>query len=295
MQHTDRIEIIKKKLPELAQELVKQYLDQTKPWNTAFANDLDNPQHHKPEWHQWGILTHTFNFLERYRTEAQGFLKEWGMKEKVDTYFNATIEGIPRSDLIELGILFHDLGKFSKRRVSKKQASIDPDFPDFTFGLHEAESERLLHQNGIYKFLRDTLELTSAHIFYIGRIAALHYELAKIRDRAKYMKFEYSYEFLNSAQYRSDCLHTWRHHPDFGIEIGVLYLGDNLGKTEFRLHPFPTSEDEAASHIWKVIPELERKDIDPRHIAAVITQPLSIYAARKYLEHVWEYKEKNKG
>ena len=293
MNHAERITIVSKKLPEIAQRLVKQHLDQHDPWNVAFSSDLDNPKHHKPEWHQWGILTHTAQFLKAYRAECKDLFHTWNMLEKIETYLSDSIGGIPKSELIEIGILFHDLGKFTKRHLSINQTQRYPETPDFSFGLHEAESERLLHEPEIYSWLSEELGLSSTQTFYIGRVGALHYELAKIRDRTKYIPgFEYSFAYLDSDAYSKDSLYTWRQHPHFGVEMGVLYLGDTLAKTEFRLSPFPASEDEASSHIWEIVPQLEQKDIDPRHIAAVITQPLSIHASRRYLEHVFAYMEK---
>ncbi len=293
MNHNERIELVTKRLPAFAQQLVKQHLDQNEIWNVAFASDLDNPQHHKPEWHQWGILTHTSKFLEAYRGECKSFFESWELSKKIEEYLSDTIDGTPKAELLEIGILFHDLGKFTKRHLSHNQTGRYPEVPDFSFGMHEAESERLLHEIELYSWMKEELELSSTQIFYIGRVGALHYELAKIRNKAKYIAdFEYTFEYLNSEQYKTDSLYTWRQHPHFGVEMGILYLGDTLAKTEFRLTPFPSSEDEASSHIWQIVPLLEQKDIDPRHIAAVITQPISIHASRKYLEHVFEYRVK---
>ena len=57
----------------LAQELVdelpvigRRFIDAADPRNAAFLADPDSAQEHKPDWHAFGIATHTRFFLDLF-------------------------------------------------------------------------------------------------------------------------------------------------------------------------------------------------------------------------------------
>ena len=56
--------------------LVPQYIEK-RPENENFMKNPDDPAEHEPNWHQFGIITHTRKFSEFYRTEAKEYFQDW--------------------------------------------------------------------------------------------------------------------------------------------------------------------------------------------------------------------------
>lgn len=276
------IQLLRDELPALAATLIRMYLDQSIPYNADFAEHPDEPRHHKPQWHQWGIISHTDKFLEAFYGQVQEYVDAWGIRDLYTTALSDTIDGIAKADLLPLGILYHDLGKFTARHLSRAQHSTDPAYPDFSFGSHEAASEVL-----IQKHLKERLHkegLTDKHIWYIGRCAALHYEIAKIRDHVKHSAEGYSLRFVASDDFAREARLLHIEYADFAVEVGIMYLGDSLAKTSFRLSPTPTNDTErlAHPHIQEIKEQIASQGLVPGHIDCVTHVPVSVAAVERY-------------
>ena len=275
---------LRNELPTLAVALIKQHLDQTQPYNADFALHPDEPRHHKPQWHQWGILTHTDHFLQSYDTEVQICIDTWGLRTLYNAWMAQEIEGKSKGDLLRLGILYHDLGKFTTRHLSSKQHSTDALYPDFSFGGHEAASEVLIQQHLTERLMR--LGYTSRQIWYIGRCAALHYEIAKIRDHIKNTHGGYSLLFVAGDIFAREATLLLEEFRDFAFEVGIMYLGDSLAKTAFRLTPEPTNDTERLVH--PSLPEIKRliaaEGLPENHIDCVLHVEVSKAAVKRYME-----------
>lgn len=277
------LSILRSEFPALASALIREFLPQDIAYNADFALHPDEPRHHKPQWHQWGILTHTDRFLHAFDTEVQAYMQLWNQTKQYDNWMAVHIDGKRKEDLLRLGILYHDLGKFTSRHLSKYQHSTDPAYPDFSFGGHEAASETLIHSHAAARL--HTLGYTDAHIQYIGRAAALHYEIAKVRDRIKYSGEGYSFRFIASDDFTREAKLLHLEYADYAMEVGLMYLGDSLAKTGFRLDPMP--KDDTSRLLHPALPDirlsLERAGLPAQHIDCVSHVPVSIEAVRVFL------------
>lgn len=277
------LHILRSELPALAHTLITAYLPQNIAYNADFAAHPDEPRHHKPQWHQWGILTHTDRFLTAFDTEVQAYIQAWGMTRAYDNWMAVHIDGRRKEDLLRLGILYHDLGKFTSRHLSKHQHSTDPAFPDFSFGGHEAASEQLIH--GHLADRLSALGYTDAHLEYIGRVAALHYEIAKIRDRVKYSGEGYSLRFVAGEDFAREAKLLHLEYEDYAMEVGLMYLGDSLAKTQYRLQPFPQDDTTRLVHpdLAEIRRDLDRQGLPAHHLDCVTHLPVSVAAVHAYL------------
>lgn len=275
------ISTLQEQLPLWGATLVKEYLDQSLPYNSAFLTHLDDPQHHKPQWHQWGVITHTNMVLEAYLHESPTLLSSWGHEDSVSSWMTEKIipQGYTKHELMCIAILLHDIGKFTKRSLSKRQSHTYSDLPDFTFWLHEIDSERIIH-SPLVRLTLKKLGLSSEEVFYVGRCAALHYELSKIREHRQHRGMPYNMEFINSTEYEKECLLLLRSHYDYARELGIIYLADTLGKTSFRI------ADNTPSTLEFVEEEIQRLHIDGRHMSAVRDLPNNVHATKRYFEVV---------
>ena len=277
MKHTERLQSIRELLYNLATPLIQSHLDQSLVYNQDFAINPDGYFHHKPEWHEWGILTHTEKFLEANQTEVPSYLQEWGFLNDVQKSGQERIDDLPRSELIEYAILLHDIGKFATRHLSIHQTTTTTHLPDFSFGGHERVSEELILSNLIAPKLLQ-MNLTENQIIYIGRSAALHYEISKIRDKVKYTNIGYTTDFIKSDQYKTSVKELIANHQDYLLEIAIMYLGDSLGKTSFRL------KNDHNPHDPHLIQDIQKKGLDVRNIHSALTLHVPILATKYYLQ-----------
>ncbi len=112
------------------------------PENQSFIKNPDDPNEHKPEWHQFGIITHSHLFAYHYERTLPRYLKMWGLENVINTYLNNRIDGISKNELLHISIPFHDLGKFAGRffKIKNRQSSA-------YFDYHEKLSEELVRNN----------------------------------------------------------------------------------------------------------------------------------------------------
>ncbi len=285
------IHTLQEKLPIWGAELVRSHLDQKQPYNVSFATDLDNPKHHKPEWHEWGILTHTKKVLEAFELECLSYLETWGWNN-IETewaneyYMKSSPSRYTHRELMTIAIILHDLGKFTNRHLSKIQTNTYTNYPDFSFGLHEVASERIIHSDLVRPTLIE-LGLHPEEVYYIGRLTALHYELSKIRERAKQSQEGFCTTYLMSQQYEKECRLLLRSHSPFAIELGIIYLADTLGKTSYRLTPEEIGQSGTET---KVKTSLVEHAIDPRHLNSAITLQVGVLATKRYFDTVVKVK-----
>jgi hypothetical protein len=170
-------------MPALARELIP--LSATA--SPSFLANPDDPAEHKPEWHQFGIITHTRRLVGALREEVPAALREIdpAIAARVDDYLAGQIDGLSRRELGLIAGYWHDIGKFSSRTLGRRG--------DWRFRGHAHESARLItgapacgshddHADGIGA----RYGLTAAQIAYVARLADLHYapmELKLALDR----------------------------------------------------------------------------------------------------------------
>lgn len=166
---------IDRELPTLARELIPQ----APSVSARFLDRPDDPGEHKPEWHQYGIITHTRQFVVALREAVPGALRriDPAIAARADAYFAASLDDLTRWELLLVAGYWHDVGKFTTRTVGRRG--------DWRFIGHAHDSARLIAE-GPDGGLGARYGLTAAQTVFVARLADLHYapmELKLALDR----------------------------------------------------------------------------------------------------------------
>ncbi|HZU11636.1 MAG TPA: HD domain-containing protein [Chloroflexota bacterium] len=205
-------------LPELARAVIRQYLDAQSEDTQSFLARPDARNQHQTRWHQWGIITHTRVFLRHLDEDIPRFLTRWGLWEIADTFLSRPIDGAARWDLLRIGVLLHDIGKFAARTRGRER---------YHFTGHERLSGQIIRENldlSRYGLTPDQME-------YVARTAEDHFVLGLIRKRAR-DQGTYDLNFVSGPRFPAVALDIKRTHPEDFVEIGILFLGDSLAKAQ---------------------------------------------------------------
>jgi hypothetical protein len=261
-------------LPEMAIDMMADVVE-----NEGFRRNPDSPVEHEPKWHQFGIITHTRKFLVHYRTDAKGYFEKWGISSHVEKYLAEDINGRSKAELLPISIPLHDVGKFA-RGFKNTDGGVKPNYDG-----HEAKSEQIILREGR---IRDALKgnyLTDDQIRYIARCAGLHYELGKMRAKAKQSDLGYTIAFVESEQCPQVCAEIAEKIPEFKVEMGILFLCDSLAKTDLRIGAETDWEIEKQTQDCEQM--LLKRELNPALIAAVKQGPVNIAVARTYLQSIF--------
>lgn len=143
----------------------------------------DDPDEHKPEWHEFGIITHTRHFVAALRDEVPRALRrvDPAIAARVEHYLDGQIGNFTRRELLLIAGYWHDIGKFTTRTLGRRG--------DWRFIGHAHDSARLVAGAGTAADpgLGARYGLDTAQIAYVARLADLHYspmELKLALDRA---------------------------------------------------------------------------------------------------------------
>lgn len=261
------------KLPDIANHIIE-----VRPENENFIKNPDDPNEHVVNWHQFGIITHTRVVLEAYIKDTPKFYDQWNVRDKINNKLSVKIDGKTKYDLIKIGIILHDIGKFA-RNFKNDNGNIDHNF----YG-HEAISENIIisEDSFIHDLLKNTLNLTIPQIGYIGRIAGLHFELGKSRDAARKSTLGYSIAFSKTIGCEKSCLDIAYNYAEFKEEIGMLFLCDSLGKTDIRINA--ESDEQIEKHETNIHEVLVKRNLNPKLIAAIKQLPVNIAITKRYLQ-----------
>jgi len=273
-------------LPALASDLIARNQDLSIPKNKRFQENPDDPSEHEPNWHQWGIITHTKYFERFYREEVSRKIKEWDINDAVSEHMNEEIDGVSKEGLLNIAVPLHDLGKFTERTLEEDSGEIKQ-----SFKKHEAASGRIIRGELADK-MRDEYNLTSAQIEYIARCAELHYELGKVRDKGKKSEFGYTMRFAESDEFREHAKDIMDEYKDFAPEVGLLFLADSLAKTDIRL-PVQT-DDDIENQDEAIKKTLMERELNPKLIRGVKQLPVNVHVAKHYLQQWAEQRDYTK-
>ena len=163
-------------LPTLARALIPR----SPSVSARFLERPDDPGEHKPEWHQYGIITHTRQFVVALREEVPGALRRIDpeIAARAEAYFATPLDGLTRRELLLVAGYWHDVGKFTTRTVGRRG--------DWRFIGHAHDSARLIAA-GPDGGLGARYGLTAAQTAFVARLADLHYapmELKLALDRS---------------------------------------------------------------------------------------------------------------
>ncbi len=272
------------KLDDIARALMKVHVDHDDSRNAAFLADPDAPLEHAPQWHQWGIVTHTRKFGEFHATKVPVILAKWGLQTQIDAAMSETIDGETKAELMRAAIALHDLGKFTHRSFDvAEDGSLHASFAD-----HEARSGEHIREAEFQTGLKQDYGLTNAQIEYIAKCAELHFVLAILRDKAK-LEGIYNMAFARSEAFPGLAREIMGRHPGFELEMGLLFVGDSLAKTEMSIEAerdedIDPQHDAAAAMIEAALKPLpDNRKFDRLLIRAVLQSPINMEVARNYL------------
>jgi len=273
------------RLPEIAKGMMATHVDRADPRNRAFLDNPDSPAEHAPKWHQWGVITHTKMFGLAHDKDVQRYLQNWGVKDRVDRHLDQEIDGQPKRDLLRAGIALHDLGKFTHRTFEEKpDGSYSTDFAD-----HEAKSGELIRGPEFADSLKRDYDLTDNQVEYIAKAAELHFQLGILRSKAKQLG-NYNMAFARSPQFPELAREQMRAHPDMALEMGLLFLGDSMAKTNIRFDA--DSDEEIQAKQGEMMDAVQRKlsalppshQFNPKLIQAAQQLPVNVEVAKQYLK-----------
>jgi hypothetical protein len=264
---------LQESLPTIATDLVTRYQDMSDPANRSFAAAPDDPAEHSPEWHQYGILTHSAIFAGALREQIPEYTRQWDVA--VEVSLAAEIDGMTKGQLLQIAALVHDVGKFTARTVSRSpDGSVTKNFTG-----HERHSGRIV-RNDLAPMLRQW-GLGEAQLEYVATCAELHFELGKVRRTAKAaggytIAFTETPAFIAAAQQIIDAF------PDYALEIGLQFVADSLSKTEVAA----TAETDAgiAAERRSLEEEIVARGLQPKLIGQALQQPVNLAVARRYLQ-----------
>ncbi len=205
-------------LPEMARAVIRAHLDLDDESNRAFLSDPDGREQHQTHWHQWGIITHTRIFLRHFDIDIPRYLRDWDLWEQADRELSVRIDGASRWSLLRISILLHDIGKFAARTRGRQT---------FHFMRHESVSGEIVRN----ELELDQFELTPAQIEYVALSAEDHFVLGHLRKRAR-ADGVFDTVFTESRTFVGLAEVIKQRHPFDYVEIGVLFLGDSLAKTD---------------------------------------------------------------
>lgn len=246
--------------------------------NKNFKKNPDCPLEHQPEWHQFGIVTHTKKFVQFCQTEAAGYLKKWGVYAQFSNHLAETIDGKSKFDLLMTSIPLHDIGKFDRDFIWNDGIS------KADYSGHEEKSKKLILENPkICNKLR-IYGLNKSQVKYIASCAGNHYRLGILRNEAKESRLGYTIKFVDSIQCQKACDEVAQKYPEFCIEIGILFLCDSLAKTDIKINAKTDLQIERKTQY--AVKKIQKAGLNQALLAAVKQRPVNIALARRFLQHV---------
>jgi hypothetical protein len=193
------------------------------------------------------------------------------MTDQIATLLGEKIDGVAKGALLEPGLLLHDIGKFAVR-------SPDGQPGKYSFAGHEVASGIIIGGNLVHDRLTAS-GLSPSQIEYLAKCGRLHYELGHVRKAAK-SSGEYDLAFVQSDAFKAAAKKILDTHPDFGLEVPLLFLADNLSKVRTRLNA-ETDEQLKASQ-ERVAADMAAEG-RPELTRAVLQLPVNVAVGRAYL------------
>lgn len=233
-----------------------------------FLVDLDGVKQHKPEWHQWGIITHTMNFRRMYDAEVPAMIEAAGLGDRVAEHLAEKIGDKSKVELLRISIPLHDLGKFA-RTIR--------DSTGWRFTGHEKLSGHLINTR-FQEEIESTYGLSPEQRAYVAKCAANHFELGHLRKSAK-DNGDYTLAFTRSDGFKAAV--DEKDWGDFNPEIGLLFLGDSLAKNDIRFHA--ETDEEIARYGPRARQIIAERGLNPELIETVLQNPVNMAAGIAYL------------
>lgn len=287
LQKLDYREIIaslNQKLPEMSKKIISDNLDLTDSTNQQFHADPDSVEFHEPNWHQWGVITHTMNVERCFQEEMPGYLSKWGVEEAVKSQMEREIDGRSREELLAISLTLHDLGKFAARKTVGEPGNLG-----VSFKYHENDSADIISNPEFITFLQKEYGLTIDQIDYLAECVRRHFILGVVREEAKASDLGYTMAYTNGEQFQSRVEGIIEANPGYETEIGLMFLVDSLGKTDIRITAVDDTAIEAQTE--QITEQISSRGLNPNLIRSIKQLPVNIEIARRYLEQATEHKQ----
>lgn len=273
-----------KSLPEWAEELVnsERYENPDDPYRDQFAKNPNATEMHS-KWHQWGIIRHTLKTGEYLEDIVPSLLEseDWFGPEEGGSKLglaNETIDGMSKWDLLRIAAPTHDYGKFAKRQYRGEDADGNP---MFTFAGHEAESGAIVRA---WSDRFTKLGMTDDQIEYVAQCAQLHYELGKLRDKAKGSELGYTIAFTETEEFEDMAKEIASLYPDMVHEMGIFFVADSLAKNDLHQTIRAKSDEEIEQARADIQQDITNRGLAPHLLTAGLQQGINMAAGRKFLK-----------
>lgn len=261
-------------LPSIATGLIKTHQDMSEPTNTEFAHNPDDYLQHAPNWHQYGIVTHSLEFARAMNEVIPLYLEQWGIAEEANKVLSEKIENVSKKELLEVASLLHDVGKFTARRFEIS----DSHQSSHHFDDHEAHSGDVVRNELSQQLIGSGL--THNHIEYIARCVELHFELGKTR-RASKASVGYTMSFVFTPEFHEAAQEIIEANPDFGLEIGLQFIADNLSKSEVQARA--GTDEQIEGQRDELLSEITKRGLNPTIVNQALQMPVNFAVAHAYL------------
>ncbi len=272
------IHSLDQQLPIFARTLISNYLNLSNPLNRYFLNNPDSVDAHSPKWHQWGIITHSRMFTRAIQTELPVFLREWNIDNFVNKELSVQIDGVTKHTLLQAAIVFHDIGKFACRQIRNSEPRTS-----FSFKDHELLSSQIVRNQ--HNLLISRYGFSDRQIDYVANCVNFHYTLGKLRDKAKETQHDFTIDFVRRPSTRADLVEIHENHPDYKLEIGIMYLGDSLAKNNIRIRA--NTDQEIKEQIPFIKETIKQNKLNPFLINSIKQTPVNIFMSRIYLQNIF--------
>ena len=264
METKDISQELENQLPEMIKEIATKYSVQ------QYIQNPDFLEERLSSWHQFGLITHTKMVRDIYVNKLEDLIKKWGLDKLIKEQLNKEIDNIKKELLLNISIIFHDLGKIiclEDNRINRE---------------HEVASVKLLEES----FLNRRLErytLSKNQIDYIKRVIGTHDVLGKeLRDKLKEEGL-LNIKFLENSEVSKICKEISSKYSDVKLEVGIFFLCDLLGKTEF----WDYFQEDSITPNRKIDCILTEKNLPPQLKKAINQLPLNIKLAEIYLKNIF--------
>ncbi len=299
----EKVKGLEKELLNVSKEIISANDRLPPKYKKDFIENTDSEKHHSPNWHQWGITTHSLKMGRMYDTEMKKYLKNWGLDEYVQEELSEEIDGMKKSDLLRRAMPLHDLGKYGKTvkrtengEIRKRSSELEEydGIPKYNFDNHAKMSKEIIldrenGKSGMYQHLKEDCGLTPDQIKYIAECAENHYELGFVRKEAKKTDEGYTIDFVESEKFKEEIEKRKDNFQDMKVETGILFLGDSMAKTDVKIpskngRNLPAQTDsQIEEYEPQAMEKIKQRGLNPNLIDAAKQRPVNIKVAEEYL------------
>lgn len=266
------------KAPEILHTLASQLIEVSDTRNRHFWNHPDDPKEHAPDWHQFGIITHSQEVMKHAKNMRQ-ILEEFQIDTPIIQKLDDHIDGKTKQELLVMAMMLHDIGKFQRYFITKDGKT------EIKHNGHEDKWWNILRNYpDIRIYLMKELILSKEHMDYIADCVTVHYKLGNVRDAVKKRDSWFTITFAKSDECRDACDTLIMNHPSLAFEIWATYLADGLGK--MGMHFFAETDAEIEQKRSKIELYIQDNHLSPKLLGGILQRPVNAMVAKTYFKQL---------